>query len=49
MGAARGLAMAMAITGLAYLWASAHYFLAARKLPADMQAVRAPAAGTAVP
>jgi MFS family permease len=48
MGAARGLATAMALTGLAYLWASAHYFLAARKLPADMQAVRAPAVGTAV-
>ncbi len=49
MGAARGLATAMAITGLAYLWASAHYFMAARKLPADMASVRSPAAGTAVP
>lgn len=46
-GPARGLATAMAVTGLAYLWASAHYFLAARKLPADMQAVRTPAAETA--
>lgn len=47
MGAARGLATAMAVTGLAYLWASAHYFMAARRLPADMQAVRSPAAETA--
>ncbi|MCB2067018.1 MAG: MFS transporter [Erythrobacter sp.] len=39
-GPARGLAMAMAITGLAYLWASAHYFLAARRLPRDMEAVQ---------
>lgn len=41
-GPARGLATAMAITGLAYVWASAHYFLAARKLAGDMERVRVP-------
>lgn len=39
-GAGRGLAMAMAIIGVAYLWASAHYFLAARRLGRDMEVVR---------
>lgn len=43
-GPARGLAMAMAVTGLAYMWAAAHFFMAARKLPADMEKVRTPAA-----
>lgn len=46
-GPARGLAMAMAVTGLAYMWAATHYFLAARKLPADMERVRTPAAAAA--
>ncbi len=41
-GAARGLAIAMGISGLGYLWASAHYFMAARRLPADMDSVRTP-------
>ncbi len=47
-GAARGLAIAMAVSGLGYLWASVHYFIAARRLPADMASVRTPdPAGTA--
>jgi len=45
-GEARGLAMAMAITGFAYLWAAAHYFLAARKLSGDMEKVRVRPSGT---
>lgn len=40
-GEARGLALAMALCGFAYLWASAHYLLAARNLRADAQSVRA--------
>jgi len=40
-GPARGLALAMAITGFLYLWASLHYFLAARKLGQDMETIRA--------
>lgn len=39
-GEAGGLALAMAIFGIAYLWASAHYFLAARQLRADGDSVR---------
>lgn len=35
-GETRGLALAMAVTGLLYLWAAAHYLLAARRLKADM-------------
>lgn len=38
-GEARGLAMAMAVTGLLYLWAAAHYLLAARRLRADMASI----------
>jgi MFS family permease len=40
-GEARGLALAMALCGLAYLWAAAHYFLAARRLRADALRVKA--------
>ncbi|WAT17370.1 MFS transporter [Aurantiacibacter sp. MUD11] len=39
-GPARGLALAMAIGGLMYAWASAHYFIAARHLPRDSEAIR---------
>ena len=39
-GPAEGLALAMASCGAVYLWASAHYFLAARHLRADGEAVR---------
>jgi MFS family permease len=39
-GAGTGLAYAMALTALAYLWAGAHYLLAARHLAADQAAVR---------
>jgi MFS family permease len=35
-GPAQGLAQAMAIGGLIYLWAALHYLLAARRLRADM-------------
>ena len=38
-GETRGLAMAMAVTGLLYLWAAAHYLLAARRLRADMASI----------
>ena len=38
-GETRGLAMAMAVTGLLYLWAAVHYLLAARKLRADMASI----------
>ncbi len=47
-GAARGLALAMAVGGLGYLWSSAHYFIAARRLPADIRAVRTPASAGSV-
>lgn len=40
-GATQGLTIAMAITGGLYVWAAAHYFLAARKLGADMASVQA--------
>ena len=40
-GTGQGLAYAMALTALAYLWAGAHYFLAARRLGADQATVRA--------
>lgn len=46
-GEIRGLAMAMTITGLLYVWAAAHYFLAARKLRADMESISAAAAAAA--
>ena len=39
-GPARGLAYAMAISALAYLWAGTHYLLAARHLAADQAKVR---------
>lgn len=39
-GAGHGLAMAMALLSLVYLWAAAHYLWAARRLGADMAAVR---------
>ena len=39
-GAGQGLAYAMALTALAYIWAGAHYFLAARRLAADQARVR---------
>lgn len=39
-GPARGLALAMAGASLLYLWASAHYFMAARHLPKDSARVR---------
>jgi len=40
-GAGEGLAMAMAVSGLVYLWAAAHYGLAARHLRRDTAAVQA--------
>ena len=39
-GAAQGLAVAMAISGLLYLWAGAHYLLAARHVGPDMARMR---------
>jgi len=39
-GEARGLATAMAVTGLLYLWAAVHYLLAARRLKQDMASIR---------
>jgi MFS family permease len=39
-GAARGLATAMAITGALYLWSGVHYLIAARRMRADLEAVR---------
>lgn len=45
-GAAEGLVVAMAIGGIGYLWASAHYLLAARRLAADGEAMRVANAGT---
>ena len=39
-GADQGLAYAMALTALAYVWAGTHYLLAARHLAADQAAVR---------
>ena len=38
-GESRGLAMAMAVTGLLYVWAGVHYLLAARTLRADMASI----------
>jgi len=38
-GETRGLALAMAVTGLLYLWAAVHYLLAARRLRADMASI----------
>ena len=38
-GETRGLAMAMAVTGLLYVWAAVHYLLAARRLRADMASI----------
>ena len=43
-GVAEGLAVAMAVTGLLYVWAGAHYLLAARRLRADMARMQAGAA-----
>lgn len=40
-GAGQGLAFAMALAALAYLWAGAHYLLAARHLARDQAKVRA--------
>jgi predicted MFS family arabinose efflux permease len=40
-GSANGLAYAMAITAALYLWAAAHYLVAARHLGADLARVRA--------
>lgn len=40
-GSADGLTVAMAITGALYLWAGAHYLLAAQRLPADTEEVAA--------
>jgi MFS family permease len=39
-GAGQGLALAMALASLAYLWAGAHYLVAARHLAADQAKVR---------
>lgn len=39
-GAGYGLAAAMALLSLAYLWAAGHYFLAARKYGAELAAAR---------
>ena len=39
-GAGQGLVYAMALSALAYLWAGAHYLLAARHLAADQATVR---------
>lgn len=44
-GSAEGLAYAMAITAAIYLWAAAHYFLAARHVGPDVAAVREGRAG----
>jgi len=38
-GEARGLALAMAVTGLLYVWAAVHYLLAARRLRADIASI----------
>ena len=40
-GAGVGLALAMALLSLAYLWAAAHYFLAARRYGDDLASTRA--------
>ena len=40
-GAGDGLAFAMAITAAIYLWAAAHYLLAARHVGSDLARVRA--------
>jgi MFS family permease len=39
-GGGTGLAIAMALTALAYVWAAAHYLLAARNVGTDLAAVR---------
>ena len=39
-GEARGLAYAMALSAVIYWWASAHYLVAARHLPADSARIR---------
>ena len=39
-GVGTGLSYAMALAGLAYLWAGAHYLLAARHVGADLEQVR---------
>lgn len=39
-GSARGLALAMAISGLAYVWAGLHYLLASRRYAADLATTR---------
>ena len=44
-GSAAGLAYAMAITAALYLWAGAHYLLAARHVGPDMARVRAEGGG----
>jgi MFS family permease len=38
-GEARGLATAMAVTGLLYVWAAVHYLLAARRLKQDLASI----------
>jgi len=44
-GASRGLALAMAITGLLYVWAGVHYLLAARHLRGDQERIARSAGG----
>ena len=39
-GPSRGLALAMAISALAYMWAGLHYFLASRRYGADLAATQ---------
>lgn len=46
-GPARGLAVAMAITGSLYLWAGLHYLLAARRMRVDLASVHGGAAAQA--
>ncbi len=44
-GTAQGLALAMALSGLLYVWAGVHYLLAGRRLAGDMAQVQAADAG----
>ena len=46
-GSARGLALAMAIGGLFYVWAGVHYLLASRRYAADLAATQAQPASAA--
>lgn len=43
-GEGQGLALAMAISALLYIWAGAHYLLAARRYRADLASTKAPPA-----